>query len=115
MASTQAKIGRSMKKLTMAPGLLLSRRRRRLGDLMGALRHRRRWPVLLRLHLAARLRQLHAVDDEAVAGLESGSHDPLIANGQISLQGPKLNHIVFAHDQSGWVAFLIVADALLRR
>src|SRR5882724_4920517 len=114
MASTQAKMGRSMKKLTMA------RRSLRGGRLVGAdglpdgLLIRRGRLILLRLHLAAWLGQLQTLDDYAVAGLESCAYDPFITDSPVSLQGPKLDSVVRAHDQGRGFASLVVADSLLR-
>src|ERR1700733_2123519 len=86
MASTQAKTGRSMKKLTMAGGLLC-------GGLSGrGLRLRRlliRRSVLLGHHFGAGLRRLDPFDDDAVPGLEPRSHQPLIADSAIGLESPQ--------------------------
>ena len=111
MAITQAKIGRSMKKLTMAGAYFAeacSGRGLRLRRLLI------RRPVLLGHDLGAGLRQLHPLDDDAVAGLEPGSHQPLIADGAIGREGPQLDVVVRTDDECGGLTLLIVADALLR-
>src|ERR1700730_4038211 len=112
MASTHAKTGRSMKKLTTAGALLCgvpSGRGSRLRRLLI------RRPVLLGHHLDAGLRRLDPVDDDAVPGIEPGSHQPLIADSAIGLESPQLDGIVRTHQECIGRAFLIVADALLRR
>src|SRR5579862_5933927 len=72
IANTQAKIGRSMKKLTMA-GLLLSRR-----DCPPRAGLARLRPILLGHHLGTRLGLLDSLDDDSIAGLQPRAHHPLI-------------------------------------
>src|SRR6202034_4394214 len=87
MAITQAKTGRSMKKLTMAGALLcrvLSSRGWRLRRLFA------RWPVLLGHHFGAGLRRLDPLDNHTVSGFEARRHQPLIADSAIGHEGPPL-------------------------
>src|ERR1700677_1277879 len=76
MARTQAKIGRSIKKLDISaevfPLLLLSGRRRCRVDL--------RWR-----DRGAGLRPLQAIDDDPVTHVKAVGHQPLVAKGAVCL------------------------------
>src|SRR5580658_8208176 len=114
IASTQAKIGRSMKKLTMAERLFRgSAGRGCRGSRWRALFTRCR-RVLLGRDLGTRFCRLQSFYDDAIADLEPRGHHPLIGSGAISRENPELYYIVRAHDQRVGLALLIVRDALLR-
>src|SRR5262249_27717523 len=92
MASTQAKIGRSMKKRDM---------------LLACVRK-------LRLHGNAWAQQGPGIDDNLVAGLDAATDEPVGADGSVGLDHPKLGHIVLADDDERRTPALVTADRALR-
>src|SRR5580704_9268165 len=112
MASTQAKIGRSMKKLTMVAGSLRhaggGRRSRRFLLLACG-------TVLLGHDLTTRFGELNSLDDHAIARTEPRGDQPLVADRAVCLQHAQLHHIVRTDDERGRLALLVVTDSLLGR
>src|SRR5512141_990215 len=103
MAMTHAKMGRSMKNLaTEAPGA--GALARRLAGVRGG--HR--------VHQHARADLLEPLDDDLVARLEAGGHEPGVAHGAVGDELPALDLLLRVHDERGGQPLLVARDALLR-
>src|SRR6185312_5443403 len=113
IATTQAKMGLSMKKLTMCAGFLRSgctRRGRRV---------RRSRPRYLRLHFlrldgGARLDELQTLDDDTVSGLDAVGHDPLVSDRALGDELAQLDLVIRSDDEGRGVTLLIMGDSELR-
>src|SRR5262249_29568676 len=98
IASTQAKIGRAMKN------------RLSIGSL--------RWFVernLDRLHRLARPHAVSALDDQLVAWLKAGVHQPFVPDGAFSRHFALLDFVVGVENERRRVPRIVARDALLRR
>src|ERR1700756_6074073 len=106
-ATTQAKIGRSMKKLGMALP----------DDARGVLVKRVGTPPFgpdLRLHSVAGGKFLEAFDHDAIAGLQSVGDEPLAVLHRAGADGLHDDAVVVLHDEHLAAAAAIALDGLLR-
>ncbi|CRI67575.1 hypothetical protein THIOKS1690004 [Thiocapsa sp. KS1] len=79
--------------------------------------HRRKARLIAEVHhpdLRSRSGLLAAFDDDAIARLEPGVHQPLVADGTRRLDLALLHLALVVHDQGDRVAATIVLDTLLR-
>src|SRR5260370_274921 len=115
MASTHAKIGRSMKNRAMRfprmSELELACGEFGLRVLRGALV---RGHLRAGGHLHSGLCLLQAADDESVAGCETLGDDPLIPERAVDLDAAFFDLAIGAHDERRGGAIGRVSDALLR-
>ena len=120
IAITQAKIGRSMKKLTTPVPIPRSpepargrpsRARAVAAAPSGSSRPRH---LAFGHDLGAGFRELQPLDDDPLAGLRDPPSPATVADRAVGLDHAQLDLVVALHDQRGRLALLVVGDATLR-
>src|SRR5215218_3471429 len=102
METTEAKIGRSMKKWEIRIPVSIALR-------LGAARSRGGFPLFLRANLAARTGPNHSIDDHAIVGREPGLDDPQVIV-EFTERDVFLAHAVVGPDHQHVFARLLGAD-----